>query len=237
MHHEVVVSVGHRAGHAGEQGHARRHAQPTLVAVAVEGLAVDVLEGNEGPSPLVQPAIEQPGHLGVIEGGQDAAFALEAPQALGVGAAAPRELERHALLEGPVGALGQEDVGHAAAAQLGQHAVASHALALRRRAFLVHVEAEGFEERAAQGAAGLERPVLRGSRLAGGGLVGQGLAHERTAAARSARSHGRERNVESLEAGPPPRLVSFMPLFGRSLRNDPWPALTCVDPKRRFGWG
>jgi len=120
--HQVAVRVLHRAADLTEQLEPLVHRQPLLIAVAVDRATFDVLHDHERPPVRGAAAVDQPGDARVTERGQDLTLLLEPQQDLvGVGPR-PQQLDGDGLLELTVGALGQIDRAHAAAAQLPQQA-------------------------------------------------------------------------------------------------------------------
>ncbi len=89
-------------------------------------LAIDVLHGEVRLPVIRDPAVEQAGHVDVLETGQDLPLAEEAPQDGVAVHAALDELDDRALLEPALDALGQIDDAHAAAAQLAEEPVGPH---------------------------------------------------------------------------------------------------------------
>ena len=128
--------------------------------------AVDVLEDKVGAAVGGEAAAEQAGDAGVAEAGEHAALLLEAlGGARGRAPAAAHHLDRHALLEGAVGALGVVDDAHAASAELAGDAVCAERLGWRlvrqqaRRA-AVQQRVGGAVEREQPGHLGAQRRVV-----------------------------------------------------------------------------
>ncbi len=87
-------------------------------AVGGDRPALDQLEREVGPAVRRHPAVEQPRDAGVLEPGEDLALAAEAGERHRCRQVAPHQLDRGALHELPVGALGEEDLAHPAFADL-----------------------------------------------------------------------------------------------------------------------
>ncbi len=127
MDHQVAVGVGHRLAHRHEQ------LEPLLQACLVgaaplgDGAALHQLHHHVGAAVAGHAAVEQAGDAGMLQPRQDLALGGEAP-GLACGVAAD-QLERHLLLELPVGALGAVDLAHAAAADQAGDAPGADALA------------------------------------------------------------------------------------------------------------
>ena len=114
----LACACSHRAAGLVEQLEARRDRQPAPIAVLGERRATHELHREIGPAVLGDAAVEQPRDVGVLEARQDLALAHEALAHRVRADAAPDQLERHLLLERAVGAFGEVDGPHAAAADL-----------------------------------------------------------------------------------------------------------------------
>jgi hypothetical protein len=121
--HEVSMGVLHRLADADEHREPLLDPQPARVAVVVQGHPVHVLHGEPGLALRRDPAVEQPGDVGVIQAGEDLPFGEEAAEDLVGVHAALDQLEGDPLLELPVGALGEIDDPHPAAPQLADRAI------------------------------------------------------------------------------------------------------------------
>ena len=96
---------------------ARLDAERVLVAVAIDRLAVDVLEDEVGLAARRDAGVDQPRDVRVGQPREQAALALESLLAARRARAHQRQVEqldRGAALEAPVRALGQPDGPHAA---------------------------------------------------------------------------------------------------------------------------
>ncbi len=78
VHDQVGVRVGDRRQHVEEQPHARLDAQAPRVAVAVDALAVDVLEHQVRLAVRRDAGVDQLRDVRVAQPGEDAALAPEA---------------------------------------------------------------------------------------------------------------------------------------------------------------
>ena len=122
MDDEPAVREGHRFGHLQQQGQTLRGPDLALAAVVVDGQSLDVLQRHVRPPLGIQPGVVQTCDVRVFERGEDLALAREAlgqarrPAQVG-------QFERHLALELTVGALGEPDVAHAAAADFAQQPV------------------------------------------------------------------------------------------------------------------
>jgi len=102
--------------------------QPVFVAVGGDRSAVHVLHGEERPPVLGHPSVEQSCDVRVREARQDAPLAQEPIDQIARTRRVAHELERYALVELPVHALGEVDRAHPPAAELVQDAIGTEAL-------------------------------------------------------------------------------------------------------------
>ena len=132
VHDEVLVGVLDGTAYGAEDLQALRNRQLLRVAIAVDRLTLDVFEDEVGHALLGRPAVEQPRHVGMVEGGQDLPLAAEAGEQLGrLGGVG--DLDRHPPLELIVVAHGQEDTAHAPLPQLADDPIGARAGAHGRR--------------------------------------------------------------------------------------------------------
>ena len=103
--------------------------QPGPFAIVGDRHPVDLLEDEVGTAVLAAPAVEQAGDAGMVEAGEDLPLAQEAGVDRARVDAGEDALERHPLLELAVGALGEIDLAHAAAAEQSQQSIATDATA------------------------------------------------------------------------------------------------------------
>ena len=82
MDDQVGVGVRDRRQHVEEQADARLDAEPLVVAVAIDVLAVDVLEHQVGLPGARHAGVDQPGDVRVRQPGEDRALAAEPRLAL-----------------------------------------------------------------------------------------------------------------------------------------------------------
>ena len=129
--HQVGVGVLHRLQHLLQQLHAASHVEPAFVAVGGDRLAFDVLERQVGLAIVGQAGVVQPRDVRVGQAAEDVALALEALHQHAAPRMQQRQLERHAALQLAIGAFGQPDLAHAAAAQLVQQPVRADRCARR----------------------------------------------------------------------------------------------------------
>ena len=78
MHDQRRVGVLHRLEDLHEQGHTRPDIEALFVAETLEIHALDMLDGEERASPLIDARVVEPGDVRVIEAAQDVALALHA---------------------------------------------------------------------------------------------------------------------------------------------------------------
>jgi hypothetical protein len=123
------------------------HGEPMVVRPLGDRLTFHEFRDQVRPTVIGGPAVEQPRDVRVHQPGQDLALRDEPADEL-VGVEAPAEdLERDALLEGPVRALGLVNGGHATSPDLAHHAVAPDALARQGRSGLGSHVVRGRPER------------------------------------------------------------------------------------------
>ena len=67
MHHQPRVRVGHRGGHLQQQPEPVTERQRPLIAVHVNGLAIDVLHGEVGPALSVDAGVVQARDVRMLE--------------------------------------------------------------------------------------------------------------------------------------------------------------------------
>ena len=113
MDDHLAVGRGHGIAGGEEEHQDLPHPQPAAPAVLVDVAPFDVLHHQVGLALRRGAAVEQPGDVGMGEARQQLALPGEEGERLRVGQAA-QELDRRALLEVAVVALGQEDAPHPA---------------------------------------------------------------------------------------------------------------------------
>ena len=115
MDHQVGVRVGHRITDLQEQLHSLPESGAVRTAPGDEFLALYVFHGHPRPPLRGHTAVVQARNPGMLQRGEDAAFALEALE----GCRRPREhdLQGHPLREVALLALGEPDLAHAPGAQ------------------------------------------------------------------------------------------------------------------------
>jgi len=116
MHDQVGVGVGDGREHVEEQADARLDPEALRVAVAVDLLALDVLQHEIGLTRRRDARIDEMRDVSVGEPGQDAALALESFLAGSADQARVQQLDRRQPLEPAVAAPRQPDAAHAALA-------------------------------------------------------------------------------------------------------------------------
>src|SRR5689334_13214892 len=147
------MRVGDGVAHAGEELEACVERQMPRRAVVVDRLAIDELHGEVRQPVRRQAAVDEASDVGVLEQGENATLLDEATDDARI--AVLNELEGDALLELPIGTLGEEDASHAAAADLANDA--ERADAIGRAA---SCSGGGLEERRCdRGGGRLERAV------------------------------------------------------------------------------
>jgi hypothetical protein len=127
VHHEVRVGVRHGAARGREQAQPRRHVEPPGVAVVRDGAAVHVLHHEVRPPVGRHAAVEEAGHVRVVERGEDLPLGREAAHQVGVVGGAREQLDGRRLPVLAVAALGAVDDPHAAAPDRVEQAPGAHA--------------------------------------------------------------------------------------------------------------
>ena len=119
MNDQPLMRVLHRFAHLPEQTQAVGHGKPVLVAVLVDGRALDELHHEIRHTVFCRPAVQQLADVRMLQRGQDLSLVLEPPDfGLGVHAAADH-LDRNTALERAIRAPGQVDSAHAAVPDAG----------------------------------------------------------------------------------------------------------------------
>jgi hypothetical protein len=234
VHHEVAVGVRHRLAHALHEPQALGDAQAPRLAVAVDRLAAHVLHGEPRRAVVGDAGVEQAGDVRVLEAREHAPLAQEPLDAPGRGEpAAGDHLERHG--EPHVGALGEVDGAHAAAADERPDRVRAEAPPGHRGRVgaepLVGEQrvGEGADRRAPRGA--VEQPVAVGAGVVLGeqplGLGAQRgvVAAQRVEHRAARRRRGVERRVE--------HALELAPALGRGGDHGHAPARLRRRPRRR----
>ena len=114
MDDEVPVRVGDGRAHLAEQPEPLKRRQSPVVAEPIDRTAVHVLHHQEGQAVCGDAAVEQPGDVGVIKRRQHLTLAAEAADGVLGHHPTLDDLDRHALLELPIGAPGAKDGAHPA---------------------------------------------------------------------------------------------------------------------------
>ncbi|MCR6701670.1 MAG: hypothetical protein NVV68_11175 [Dokdonella sp.] len=120
MHDQPRMRMRDRRADDQEQTQPRGDAESGTFAVRAQVDAVDVLERQPRPVLAVDAAVDQPRDVGMGQAGQDLPLGAEARVPVGGIPAAANQLDRDLLRELAVGAFGQPDRAHAAAADLAQ---------------------------------------------------------------------------------------------------------------------
>ncbi len=128
----MAVRVMHRAGDGAEESEPVVDREAPRVAELVHRQSVHVLHDDERMALLVQPAVEQPRDVRVVERGEHVPLDLEAAANLERVAAVAQHLDRHAPPRPLSLALGEIDHPHPAAAELAEHAIVAHPLGEQR---------------------------------------------------------------------------------------------------------
>ena len=164
MDDEAAVGGRDGLGAGGDEPQAVRDRRAALAAVTRDRLAVDELQHEEGLAVGRRAAVEQASDVRMIEPREDLPLAQEAPpDPLGVETGL-QKLQRHALLELPVAALGDPDLSHAAAPEKRHEDVGTDSLASLGRARIL-------DPRRVRGHASLEE-------TAGVRVGGEEVSHE-----------------------------------------------------------
>ena len=134
MYDEVLVRILDGGADRPEEPQPLGGRQSLVVAVAVNGLPLDVLHHEVGQPLVGRAAVEQAGDVRVVQGGEYLALISEAAQHLLRVHATLDELDGDALFIGVVGAARQVDRAHAATSELADDPVgADHGPLDRRR--------------------------------------------------------------------------------------------------------
>src|SRR5690349_20796008 len=126
MHDEVLVRISHRVAHGEEKAEAMLDVETVLVAVACERNAVDELHGEPWATVVQNPAVHQPGDVGVIQASKDLSLDEESATRMVRVQLTSNELECDALLVLAVGSFGDVHGAHAASRQLAEHAIGTN---------------------------------------------------------------------------------------------------------------
>jgi hypothetical protein len=118
MHCQLAVCIRHRTGHLREQAQPRLDVEMVVAAILIDTLALDVLDG-EIRLPVCRDArIVQVRDVRMGQCRKNLAFPRHALREPRAPPPAVRQLQRHRPIDQAIGALGQPDHPHAAAAQL-----------------------------------------------------------------------------------------------------------------------
>src|ERR1039458_8450400 len=104
MDDQVAVGVIHGLAHLEEEEQPRLPVELMLVAVAVDGLALDVLGDKERVAGRREAAIEEPRDVVVVQRRQKLAFGLEAAEKFAIGKVARQD--RKSVVKGKSADLG-----------------------------------------------------------------------------------------------------------------------------------
>ena len=132
MHDEVAVRRGHGVAAVVQEAEPLVDAEAVRAAVARDRLAFDELHHEVGPSVLGGSSVEEPRDVRMLEPREDAPLAREPGEHFVRRHSAAQQLDRDALLEEPVRALGQEDLAHAAPPETAEDTVRPDPLGRRR---------------------------------------------------------------------------------------------------------
>jgi len=127
MDDEVLVGVMDGGAYGEEEAEARGDIEFVVVAVFVDGDALDVLHDEVREAFGGGSTVEEEGDVGVIEVGEDLTFAAEAFEDLGVFAIAEDEFDGDLFAVLIVGAGGEVDGSHAATADFAENFVLADA--------------------------------------------------------------------------------------------------------------
>ena len=128
VHHQLPVCVRHRFADLQHQPQTLRHAELPGVGVIAQVQALHPFHDEVGAPLVVNAGVVQARDVRVLQPCADLPFARHALRQAGALGQA-RQLQRHFTLEDAVGALGQPDAAHAAAADLVLQAVGADDLA------------------------------------------------------------------------------------------------------------
>ncbi len=129
MDDKIAMGVLDRCTDGHEEPQPRMDRQSSIVAVVVQGLALDVLHDQIGQAVLGRAAVEQPGDVRVLQVGEDLPLAAQATRSGGIQGALTHQLDGNLFVELLVGALGEKDRAHAAVPDRPEQAIGTEVLA------------------------------------------------------------------------------------------------------------
>ena len=123
VHDQIRVRVLDGFEHVQEQAEPGVHVQPVLVAIAIDGQPLHVLEHEIRLTRRRHARVEEPGDVGMREPREDVAFALEPLLAGAPHERHVQQLDGRVSREAAVAALRQPDAAHPAVPDVRDHAV------------------------------------------------------------------------------------------------------------------
>ena len=145
MDDEVAVRVGDRVADGPEELQTLSDREASLLAEGRHRHALHVLHDEVRNAFVGDAAVVEVGDVGVVQLREDLALAPEPAQQLGRGEVGRDELDRDAMLELPVGALGEVHGAHPALADDVEEAVRAELPARQRRRRPARVGEGAFE--------------------------------------------------------------------------------------------
>ena len=118
MNDQLAVRILHCLTGGLEQAQARIDRQRPGIAPLIDALPFDVLHGEPRRAIIGDATVEQSRDVAMVESSEDPPLFTEAPDEGRIGPQPTNNLERHALLELRVVALGEIHRAHATAADL-----------------------------------------------------------------------------------------------------------------------
>ena len=150
MHDQPLVSVSNRVADGAEQFETLGDVQVAFVAPAINPLAVDELHHEVRETLFGSGGVQEPGDPGMIERRQNLALSPESRQNIRAIHLRPDQLDGHLLVKRAIGALGEIDGSHAAAADLADERVTAQLPALHPRECIGRRFNDGSQQRLVQ---------------------------------------------------------------------------------------
>src|SRR5690606_37555581 len=116
MHDQMAMGMGDRAANLDEQPQPIAATEPMLVAIPIDRRALDMFHGQPRSAGGVDSAVQVARDARIRQAREDAAFEQEALDQVFRSGAARHPLERRTLANAGMVAFGEENLGHAAAA-------------------------------------------------------------------------------------------------------------------------
>ncbi len=144
VHDQAAMRIGHRVADLQEQGDAPAQVQPDAIAIARHHFTFDQFQRKPRLATRAHATVDQASDVGVLQAGQDRALAPETRREARIVAATPDQLQRDALREGTVAALGGEYRAHSSPTEQRRQAVRTNLAADARDQALQVGAGRGF---------------------------------------------------------------------------------------------